>query len=43
MRIISVILEHQVITKILGHLAQKGIKPGRAPPKQMGNSTHEPF
>ena len=33
MRIISVILEHKVITKILGHLARKGITPGRDPPK----------
>ncbi len=32
MRIISVILEHKVITKILGHLARKGITPGRDPP-----------
>jgi len=43
MRIISVILEHKVITKILGHLAEKDIKPGRAPPRQMGNSTADPF
>ena len=43
MRIISVILEHKVITKILGHLARKGIKPGRGPPRQKGNSTPEPF
>jgi len=34
MRIISVILEHEVITKILRHLARKGIQPGRAPPKK---------
>ena len=32
MKIISVILEHKVITKILGHLARKGITPGRDPP-----------
>jgi hypothetical protein len=32
MRIISVILEHKVIRKILGHLAGKGISPGRDPP-----------
>jgi hypothetical protein len=43
MRIISVTLEHKVITKILGHLARKGIKPGRAPPKQEANSSFEPF
>ena len=43
MRIISVILEHRVITKILSHLARKGIKPGRAPPGQNGVSTPEPF
>jgi hypothetical protein len=43
MRIISVILEPKVITKILSHLARKGIKPGRAPPKQEPNSTSEPF
>ena len=36
MRIVSVILEHCVITRILGHLARKGIKPGRGPP---GGST----
>jgi len=29
MRIVSVILEHKVITKILGHLARKGIEPRR--------------
>ncbi len=34
MRIVSVILEHRVITRILGHLARKGIKPGRGPPKR---------
>jgi len=33
MRIISVILEHKVITKILSHLARRGIQPGRAPPE----------
>ncbi len=33
MRIVSVILEHKVITKILGHLARKGIEPGRGPPE----------
>ena len=43
MRIISVILEPKVITKILSHLARKGIKPGGAPPKQKPNSTSEPF
>ena len=43
MRIISVILEHKVITKILGHLARKGIKPGRAPPERYGASAPEPF
>ncbi len=43
MRIVSVILEHKVITKILSHLARKGIKPGRAPPKQKANSIPEPF
>jgi len=32
MKIISVILEHKVIRKILGHLASKGITPGRDPP-----------
>ena len=32
MKIISVILEHKVITKVLGHLAGKGITPGRDPP-----------
>ena len=34
MRIVSVILEHRVITRILGHLARKGIKPGRGPPER---------
>jgi hypothetical protein len=29
----SVILEHKGITKILGHLARKGITPGRDPPE----------
>ena len=33
MRIVSVILEHRVITRILGHLAHKGIEPGRGPPE----------
>jgi len=33
MRIISVILEHRVIRKILGHLARKGVTPGRDPPE----------
>ena len=33
MRIISVILEHKVINKILGHFARKGITPGRGPPE----------
>jgi ribosomal protein S27E len=42
MQIVSVILEHKVITKILGHLARKGIKPGRGPPKQPSNSSPEP-
>ena len=32
MQIISVILEHKVIRKILGHLAGRGITPGRDPP-----------
>ncbi len=32
MRIVSVILKHRVITKVLGHLARKGIEPGRGPP-----------
>jgi len=32
MRIVSVILEHRVITRILGHLANRGIEPGRGPP-----------
>lgn len=36
MRIISVILEHRVITRILRSLAQKGVEPGRGPP---GGST----
>jgi len=34
MRIVSVILEHRVITRILGHLARKGIEPGRGPPER---------
>ncbi len=33
MRIVSVILEHKVISRILGHLARKWIEPGRGPPK----------
>jgi hypothetical protein len=33
MEIVSVILEHKVIRKILGHLAGKGITPGRDPPE----------
>lgn len=33
MRIVSVILEHRVIHKILAHLERKGVKPGRGPPK----------
>jgi hypothetical protein len=32
MKIISVILGHKVIRKILGHLAGKGMTPGRDPP-----------
>jgi len=32
MKVISVILEHKVIRRILGHLAGKGITPGRDPP-----------
>ncbi len=43
MRIISVILEHKIVTKILNHLAKKGIKPGRAPPEQKAHSISEPF
>ncbi len=42
MKIISVILDHKVITKILSHLARKGVKPGRAPPGQKGNPASEP-
>jgi len=38
MRIVSVILEHRVITKILGHLARKGIEPGRGPPERSRSS-----
>ncbi len=34
MRIVSVIGEHQVITRILRHLARKGIEPGRGPPER---------
>ncbi len=34
MRIVNVILEHRVISRILGHLARKGIKPGRGPPER---------
>jgi len=33
MKIVSVILENKVIQKILGHLARKGITPGRDPPE----------
>ena len=33
MRIVSVILEHRAITRILGYLARKGIEPGRGPPE----------
>jgi len=33
MRIVSVILEHKVINRILGHLARKGLEPGRGPPE----------
>lgn len=42
MQIISVILEHKVITKILGHLARKGITPGRDPPggPRLSQSNH---
>jgi hypothetical protein len=36
MRIVSVILEHKVINRILGHLARKGIEPGRGPPESSG-------
>ena len=43
MRIISVILEHELITKILSHLARKGVKPGRAPPGRTAESVPEPF
>jgi hypothetical protein len=39
MRIVSVILEHKVITKILGHLARKGIQPGRGPPIKPSHKT----
>jgi hypothetical protein len=38
MQIISVILEHKVIRKILGHLAGKGITPGRDPPESSSPS-----
>lgn len=37
MRIVSVILEHRVITRILGHLANRGIEPGRGPPESPRN------
>lgn len=37
MQIVSVILEHRVIAKILGHLARKGIEPGRGPPGRLRN------
>ena len=43
MRIISVMLERKVITKILGHLARKGITSGRAPPEQKAHSISVPF
>jgi hypothetical protein len=43
MRIVSVILEHKVIKKILGHLARKGIEPGRGPPEQPASSSPAPF
>jgi hypothetical protein len=43
MRIVSVILEHKVIKKILGHLARKGIGPGRGPPEQPASSSPAPF
>ena len=33
MRIVSVILEHRVITRILGHLVNEGIEPGRGSPE----------
>ena len=33
MRIVSVIPEHKVVTRILGHLARKGVTPGRDPPE----------
>jgi len=39
MRIISVILEHRVITRILGHLAREGIEPGRGPPRDQSKSS----
>jgi hypothetical protein len=38
MRIVSVILEHRVITRILGHLANRGIEPGRGPPERPRSS-----
>ncbi len=28
-------LEHEVITRILAHLARKGIEPGRGPPERL--------
>jgi hypothetical protein len=37
MRIVSVILEHRVISRILGHLARKGIEPERGPPERSRN------
>ncbi len=43
MRIVSVILDYKVITKILGHLERKGIEPGRGPPEQPAISNREPF
>jgi hypothetical protein len=38
MKIISVILEHRVITRILRSLARKGIEPGRGPPERSTRS-----
>ena len=40
MRILSVILEPEVIEKTLNHLASKGIEPGRGPP---GEPAAAPF
>jgi len=39
MRIISVILEHKVITRILGHLDRQGTTPGRDPPEGFHHPT----